>query len=137
MTTRLEGPRTQFLPFNQGSDPGGPDCGAGNPVMAGHRTAYLWEEVWERHSWLEILGRYCIAERDKTKQIRRLVFPRYHQLAVTRLLLKAVLEEGPGWRYLIQHPPAPARPPRSAGAPTCSPICTTNTTASCSTRCWW
>ncbi len=103
MTTRLEGPRTQFLPFNQGSDPGGPDCGAGNPVLAGHRTAYLWEEVWERHSWLEILGRYCIAERDKKKQIRRLVFPRYHQLAVTRLLLKAVLEEGPGRRYLIQH----------------------------------
>jgi type I restriction enzyme R subunit len=103
MTTLLEGPRTQFLPFNQGSDPGGPDCGAGNPVMAGHRTAYLWQEVWERHSWLEILGRYCIAERDKKKQIRRLVFPRYHQLAVTRLLLKAVLEEGPGLRYLIQH----------------------------------
>ena len=103
MSTRLEGPRTQFLPFNQGSDPGGPDCGAGNPVMAGHRTAYLWEEVWERHSWLEIIGRYCIAERDKKKQLRRLVFPRYHQLAVTRLLLQAVLEEGPGWRYLIQH----------------------------------
>ncbi len=103
MTNRLEGPRTQFLPFNQGSDPGGPDCGAGNPVMAGHRTAYLWEEVWERHSWLEILGRYCIAERDKKKQLHRLVFPRYHQLAVTRLLLQAVLEEGPGWRYLIQH----------------------------------
>ena len=103
MTTRLEGPRTQFLPFNQGSDPGGPNCGAGNPVMEGHRTAYLWEEVLERHSWLEILGRYCIAERDKKKRIRRLVFPRYHQLAVTRLLLKAMLEEGPGLRYLIQH----------------------------------
>jgi type I restriction enzyme R subunit len=87
MTTRLEGPRTQFLPFNQGSDPGGPDCGAGNPVMAGHRTAYLWEEVWERHSWLEIIGRYCIAERDKKKQIRRLVFPRYHQLAAMQQLL--------------------------------------------------
>ncbi|MFN9871924.1 MAG: type I restriction endonuclease subunit R [Cyanobacteriota bacterium] len=103
MTTHLQGPRTQFLPFNQGSDPGGSNCGAGNPVIAGHRTAYLWEEVWERDSWLEILGRYCIAERDKKKQIRRLVFPRYHQLAVTRLLLQAVLEEGPGWRYLIQH----------------------------------
>ena len=103
ITTRLEGPRTQFLPFNRGSDPGGPNCGAGNPVMEGHRTAYLWEEVWERHSWLEILGRYCIAERDRKKQIRRIVFPRYHQLAVTRLLLKAVLEEGPGRRYLIQH----------------------------------
>jgi type I restriction enzyme, R subunit len=103
ITTRLEGPRTQFLPFNRGSDPGGPNCGAGNPVIEGHRTAYLWEEVWERHSWLEILGRYCIAERDQKKQLRRIVFPRYHQLAVTRLLLKAVLEEGPGRRYLIQH----------------------------------
>jgi type I restriction enzyme R subunit len=103
MTTRLEGARTQFLPFNRGSDPGGANCGAGNPLSAGHATAYLWEEVWERHSWLEILGRYCIAERDKKKQIRRLVFPRYHQLAVTRLLLKTVLQEGPGWRYLIQH----------------------------------
>jgi type I restriction enzyme R subunit len=103
MATRLDGPRTPFLPFNRGSDPGGPDCGAGNPVMEGHRTAYLWEEVWERESWLEILGRYCIAERDSKKQIKRLVFPRYHQLAVTRLLLKAVLEEGAGLRYLIQH----------------------------------
>ena len=103
MTTRLEGARTQFLPFNRGSDPGGANCGAGNPPSAGHTTAYLWEEVWERHSWLEILGRYCIAERDKKKQIRRLVFPRYHQLAVTRLLLQAVLAEGAGWRYLIQH----------------------------------
>jgi type I restriction enzyme R subunit len=103
MATRLDGPRTPFLPFNRGSDPGGPDCGAGNPVMEGHRTAYLWEEVWKRESWLEILGRYCIAERDSKKQIKRLVFPRYHQLAVTRLLLKAVLEEGAGSRYLIQH----------------------------------
>jgi len=103
MATRLEGSRTQFLPFNRGSDPGGPNCGAGNPLSAGHATAYLWEEVWERHSWLEILGRYCIAERDKKKQIRRLVFPRYHQLAVTRLLLQAVLAEGAVLRYLIQH----------------------------------
>ena len=103
MTTRLAGSLTQFLPFNRGSDPGGPNCGAGNPLSDGHATAYLWEEVWERHSWLEILGRYCIAERDKKKQIRRLVFPRYHQLAVTRLLVKAVLEEGAGLRYLIQH----------------------------------
>jgi type I restriction enzyme R subunit len=103
MTSRLEGALTQFLPFNRGSDPGGANCGAGNPLSADHATAYLWEEVWERHSWPEILGRYCIAERDKKKQIRRLVFPRYHQLAVTRLLLLAVLEEGPGLRYLIQH----------------------------------
>ena len=103
MTTRLQGPQTQFLPFNQGSDPGGANCGAGNPLGDGLATAYLWEEVWERDSWLEILGRYCIAERDSRKQITSVVFPRYHQLVVTRMLLAAVLREGAGQRYLIQH----------------------------------
>ena len=61
MTTRLVGPRTQFLPFYRGSDPGGADCDAGNPVREGHRIVYLWEEMWGCESWLEILGRTCIA----------------------------------------------------------------------------
>ncbi|MFP2895996.1 type I restriction endonuclease subunit R [Corallococcus sp. 4LFB] len=100
MVTRLEGPATGFLPFNQGDD-----GGAGNPVnpSGGHRTAYLWEQVWARESWLEILGRYLIAQRDPKKQITRLLFPRYHQLDVTRKLQAAVLEDGPGTKYLVQH----------------------------------
>jgi len=100
MTTRLDGEKTFFLPFNQGDD-----GGAGNPVNpnGGHRTAYLWEKVWARESWLEILGRYIIAQRDKKKQVERIIFPRYHQLDVTRKLQAAVLEEGPGGKYLIQH----------------------------------
>jgi type I restriction enzyme, R subunit len=66
-----------FLPFNKGSDPGGKNCGAGNPVPngPGYPTDYLWQEVWERESWLEILGRYCIAERNKKKQITRCSSP--------------------------------------------------------------
>ena len=105
MTTKLAGPATVFLPFNKGSDPGGKNCGAGNPVPdgAGYPTDYLWQEVWERESWLEILGRYCMAERNKKKQISRILFPRYHQLVVTRLLQDAVRSEGPGQKYLIQH----------------------------------
>ena len=105
MTTKLAGPATVFLPFNKGSDPGGKNCGAGNPVPdgPGYPTDYLWHEVWERESWLEILGRYCIAERNKKKQISRILFPRYHQLVVTRLLQEAVRSEGPGQKYLIQH----------------------------------
>jgi type I restriction enzyme R subunit len=105
MTTKLAGPATVFLPFNKGSDPGGKTCGAGNPVPdgPGYPTDYLWQEVWERESWLEILGRYCIAERNKKKQISRVLFPRYHQLVVTRKLQEAVREEGPGQKYLIQH----------------------------------
>jgi type I restriction enzyme R subunit len=99
MVTRLDGPATVFLPFNQGDD-----GGAGNPLNhAGHRTAYLWEQIWARDSWLEILGRYLIAQRDKKKQITKVLFPRFHQLDATRKLQAAVLHDGPGAKYLIQH----------------------------------
>jgi type I restriction enzyme R subunit len=100
MTTKLAGPASAFLPFNQGND-----GGAGNPVNSagGHRTAYLWEMVWARESWLEILGRYLIARRDKKKQITEIIFPRFHQLDVTRKLQSAVLHDGPGGKYLVQH----------------------------------
>lgn len=100
MATRLAGPATAFLPFNRG------DHGAaGNPPneQGGHRTAYLWEEVWARESWLEILGRYLVAQKNEKKQIGKIIFPRYHQLDGTRKLLAAVLVEGPGGKYLIQH----------------------------------
>ena len=99
MTTRLEGPATRFLPFNLGDD-----GGAGNPVNPkGHRVAYLWEQVWARESWLEIIGRYLVTQRNDKKQIKAVLFPRYHQLDVTRRLLAAVLAEGAGHKYLIQH----------------------------------
>ncbi len=104
MTTKLMGPRTHFLPFNQGSNGPGRTGSAGNPVNPeGHRTAYLWEQVWQRDSWLDILGRYLVAERDEKKNIKAIVFPRYQQLDVTRKLLATVLQEGPGKKYLIQH----------------------------------
>jgi type I restriction enzyme, R subunit len=100
MVTKLEGPATRFLPFNLGNE-----GAAGNPVnkAGGHRTAYLWEKVWARESWLEILGRYLIAKRDKKKEIEQIIFPRYHQLDVTRKLQVAVLKDGAGGKYLIQH----------------------------------
>lgn len=99
MTTKLAGPTTRFLPFNQG-DAGG----AGNPLNEhGHRTAYLWEKVWERESWLEIIGRYLVAQRDAKRAISGLIFPRYHQLDATRKLRAAVRTEGAGGKYLIQH----------------------------------
>lgn len=99
MTTRLLGPATTFLPFNKGDD-----GAAGNPVNpGGHRTAYLWEEVWARDTWLEIIGRYIVTKRDSRKQITSIIFPRYHQLDATRKLLATVLAEGAGQKYLIQH----------------------------------
>ncbi len=89
MVTKLEGPSTRFLPFNQGDGDG-----AGNPVRdSGPRTAYLWEEVWERESWLDILGRYLIPKRDAKKQLTGIIFPRFHQLDVTRKLQAAILAQ--------------------------------------------
>lgn len=99
MTTKLAGSATSFLPFNLGD--GG---AAGNPVNPkGHRTAYLWEQVWEREGWLEILGRYLVAPRDEKKRIKSVIFPRYHQLDATRRLVAAIQQEGDGGKYLIQH----------------------------------
>ncbi len=99
MTTKLEGPATTFLPFNKGN--GG---AAGNPTPPfGHPTSYLWEEIWQRDSWLEILGRYLVTRKDEKKRISRILFPRYHQLDVTRKLQTAILAEGAGGRFLIQH----------------------------------
>ena len=99
MCTRLAGADSKFLPFDKGG--GG---AAGNPPNpAGAATAYLWEQVWDRDGWLEILGRHVTPVRDEKKRQVGWLFPRYHQLDVTRALLHAVRAEGPGGRYLIQH----------------------------------
>lgn len=115
MTTLLAGGRTFFLPFNRGSHPGEIRCGAGNPLHpSGYRTGYFWEEVLERESFLDILGHFMFLEkkeekRDDGKGTNRLVkkesviFPRYHQLDVTRKLIAAARSEGSGHHYLIQH----------------------------------
>ena len=99
MTTQLNGAGTRFLPFNKG------DHGAaGNPPNPhGHTTSYLWEEVWSRESWLEILGRYLVTQRDNKKKIKSIIFPRFHQLDATRKLQAAILTEGAGGKFLIQH----------------------------------
>lgn len=98
MTTHLQGAQTKFLPFNRGN--GG---GAGNPPSVGHSTAYLWEQVWEPESFLDILGRYMVGKKDAKGKLSSYLFPRYHQLDATRKLVEAVTAEGTGGKYLIQH----------------------------------
>ncbi len=53
MTTRLAGPATHFLPFNQGHD-----GGAGNPVDPAGRNYHTATFGMERHSLLEMFARY-------------------------------------------------------------------------------
>ena len=109
MTTRLEGDKTYFLPFNQGSNGAGCVGGAGNPINPdGYDTDYLWKNVLCKDRLLEILQKYLHLEtvRDqKTGRIlsERMIFPRYHQLDVVTKLLADVKENGAGHNYLIQH----------------------------------
>ncbi len=110
MTTRLAGNKTYFLPFNLGKDDG-----AGNPPAwdGGYRTAYLWQEVWQKDSLLDILGRFIhLQVEDKRivtdKGIKRItrelmIFPRYHQLDVVRKLIIHSKKHGTGHNYLVQH----------------------------------
>lgn len=97
MTTRLKKKGTYFLPFNKGRN-----NGKGNPDNPdGYKTAYLWEEVLQSDSLLEIIHRFLHLQVDGKKET--LIFPRYHQLDVVRKLISSAGKEGPGNNYLIQH----------------------------------
>jgi len=105
MTTRLQGGKTKYLPFNKGYNKG-----AGNPPNPnGHKTAYLWEEVLIKDSWMDILSRFLHLEvEEKTFEGRKfkietMIFPRYHQLDSVRQLSIDVFANGAGKNYLIQH----------------------------------
>jgi len=103
MTTHLDKRQTFFLPFNRGSNPQSIDCGKGNPIHpSGHRTAYLWEEVLQPDSLLEIVGSFIFIE-NVGKRDERVIFPRYHQLDAVRKLLAQVKRDQTGKNYLIQH----------------------------------
>ena len=107
VTTRLAGPATRFLPFNQGRY-----GGAGNPPVPptrrGFPTDYLWERIWTRDSVLDLVRQFIheVEEEDdrgrKTGK-RFLIFPRYQQLDCVRQLVSHARGPGPGQRYLIQH----------------------------------
>jgi len=107
MTTKLAGSNTFFLPFNKGRV----DGSAGNPPNPnGYATSYLWEEVLQRDSILNILSRYIHLEvktkedhQGKKSKSETLIFPRYHQLDVVRKLLADTKAKGAGNHYLVQH----------------------------------
>jgi type I restriction enzyme R subunit len=105
MTTKLDGSKTYWLPFNKGSN-----NGKGNPQNPnGYRTAYLWENILQKDSWMEIIQRFVhlqteeIEVEGKIYKKEKLIFPRYHQLDAVREISKKVLEVGTGKNYLIQH----------------------------------
>lgn len=105
MTTKLDGSKTYWLPFNQGAN-----NGKGNPPNPnGYRTAYLWEDILQKDSWMEILQRFLHLETEefelngKIYKKEKLIFPRYHQLDAVRKISSNVLKVEAGTNYLIQH----------------------------------
>ena len=114
MTTQLADGSTRFMPFNQGSNGAGRSGGAGNPANPnGYVTSYLWEEVLQRDSLLDLIQRFIsnVKEKEteekngvvKTITKEKMLFPRYHQYDVVRKVLADVKQNGPGKNYLIQH----------------------------------
>lgn len=111
MTTELKGTDTCFLPFNQGSGGAGNDGGAGNPQAEDDHyvTSYIWENVLQKDSLLDIIQKFISFEVKNEKKDgknvtkKRLIFPRFHQLDVVRKLIADVRENGSGKNYLIQH----------------------------------
>lgn len=111
MTTELKGTDTYFLPFNQGSNGAGNDGGAGNPQAEddNYVTSYIWENVLQKDSLLDIIQKFISfevkTEKKDGKNVtkKRLIFPRFHQLDVVRKLIADVRENGSGNNYLIQH----------------------------------
>ncbi|MCG1012233.1 type I restriction endonuclease subunit R [Tepidanaerobacter sp. GT38] len=106
MTTKIAGEKTFFLPFNKGCE-----GGKGNPENPnGYKTAYLWEEILQKDSLIDIIKRFVFVETQEKKDIdgnvyisETVIFPRFHQLDVVRKLEADAREKGAGTNYLIQH----------------------------------
>jgi len=105
MTTKLDGNKTYWLPFNKGAN-----NGKGNPQNPnGYRTAYLWENILQKDSWMEIIQRFVHLQTEEIEvegriyKKEKLIFPRYHQLDAVRSIGEHVLQVGIGKNYLIQH----------------------------------
>ncbi len=114
MATKLAR-KDNFLPFNQGSAGAGCDGGKGNPPNPdGYPTAYLWEQVFQKDSMMDILQKFIHLQVKEDKKLmpdgsekvtkkKTIIFPRYHQLDVVRKLISDVSQNGAGKNYLVQH----------------------------------
>ena len=101
MCTWLANGKSHFLPFNRGNGM----SGAGNPPNPhGYRTEYLYREILAPDSLLDIVQRFVRVEYDPDKHVmRKVIFPRFHQLDAVRKLVADAREKGAGQSYLVQH----------------------------------
>jgi type I restriction enzyme R subunit len=111
ITTRLRGQDTEFLPFNVGTSGAGKAGGAGNPqpVLNNYSVSYLWEDIWQRDNWLEILQRFVHVQTSDKKagkvspHTSPRIFPRFHQWHAVQRMIAHAREHGAGGNYLVEH----------------------------------
>ncbi|AJQ45395.1 DEAD/DEAH box helicase [Ureaplasma diversum] len=97
-STKIDGDKTFFMPFNKGKD-----NGAGNPISNdGYMTDYLWKEILDKKNLTSLIKDFCYVLKDE-KNNEKLIFPRYHQWRVVTKLVKDAYENKVGNKYLIQH----------------------------------
>ena len=110
MTTRLNGDKTKFFPFNKTLE------NEGLESASGCRTEYLWNDVLRRDNLLDLIQNFITLQVsvDKVydpqkraivdaKPSEALIFPRYHQRRAVHRLVDDIRERGAGHKYLIQH----------------------------------
>jgi len=106
MTTKLQGRRTRFLPFNKGFKEG-----RGNPVNPnGYKSSYIWEDLWSPQNILELISQFITLTKEEKEDERgrqyieeNIIFPRYHQRDTVKKLIADAKENGTGKNYLIEH----------------------------------
>jgi type I restriction enzyme, R subunit len=111
IATRLRGRETEFMPFNVGSNGPGVSGGAGNPAAerGSYGVAYLWEQIWQRDNWLEILQRFVHVQVPDKRGARenphtsQRIFPRYHQWHAVQRMVAHARANGAGHSYLVEH----------------------------------
>ncbi|MFH9396658.1 type I restriction endonuclease subunit R [Streptomyces sp. NPDC017556] len=107
VATQLRGKNTRFLPFNTGSNGAGQPGGAGNPdptAYGTYATSYLWEQVWARDNWLDLIQRFVHQQKSKTPgggTTKTTIFPRFHQWDVVKRLTTHAATHGVGQNYLV------------------------------------
>jgi type I restriction enzyme R subunit len=107
MTTRLVGGKTRFFPYNKDVE--------NPPVDGDYRSSYLWKEILNSNSLLDIIENFAHISNEKeyfyneekekidVKTFDVQIFPRYHQLELIRNLKLQIKNDGVGNNYLIQH----------------------------------
>ena len=108
MTTKINQDKTWFIPFNRGRPDEEGEIGKGNPEdeLGSYRTSYLWRDIWQKDTLLDILNNFVqlqIEEDDDTRNKKEtMIFPRYHQHNCVNYLIDETLKT-PGNNFLIEH----------------------------------